>query len=128
MPFALVLLLLDITLVYHAARTGRLQPWAFIILMIPALGALAYIVVELIPEMAGSPDVQRARRRVASRTGRPPRRPSSRQCSPVNDLAKAERLSNCSADATRCTARRSEHPEEFADLILAMERAQRAAQ
>jgi hypothetical protein len=26
-PFALVILLLDITLVYHASRTGRLQPW-----------------------------------------------------------------------------------------------------
>jgi hypothetical protein len=50
-PFALVILLLDITLVYHASRTGRLQPWAFIILMIPGIGALAYILVELVPEM-----------------------------------------------------------------------------
>jgi hypothetical protein len=50
-PFALVLLLLEITLIYHASRTGRLQPWAFIILMISALGALAYIAVELIPEI-----------------------------------------------------------------------------
>jgi hypothetical protein len=56
-PFAFVLLLLDITLIYHASRTRRLQPWAFIILMIPALGALAYIAVKLIPEMVGSPDV-----------------------------------------------------------------------
>jgi len=49
-------LLLDITLIYHASRTGRLQPWAlFIILMIPLVGALAYIVVELVPEWFGSP-------------------------------------------------------------------------
>ena len=41
MPVALVFVLLDITLVYHAARTGRLQPWAFIILMVPGIGALA---------------------------------------------------------------------------------------
>ena len=46
MPVALVVLLLDITLIYHASKTGRLQPWAFIILMIPLVGALAYIVVE----------------------------------------------------------------------------------
>ena len=45
MPVALVVLLLDITLNYHASKTGRLQPWAFIILMIPLVGALAYIVV-----------------------------------------------------------------------------------
>ena len=66
-PFALVILLLDITLVYHASRTGRLQPWAFIILMIPAIGALAYIVVELVPEMLSGPGAQQARRRVAGR-------------------------------------------------------------
>jgi hypothetical protein len=66
-PFALVILLLDITLVYHASRTGRLQPWAFIILMIPGIGALAYIVVELVPEMLSGPGAQQARRRVADR-------------------------------------------------------------
>jgi hypothetical protein len=58
-PFALVILLLDITLVYHASRTGRLQPWAFIILMIPGIGALAYIVVELVPEMLSGPGASR---------------------------------------------------------------------
>jgi hypothetical protein len=66
-PFALVILLLDITLVYHASRTGRLQPWAFIILMIPGIGALAYILVELLPEMLSGPGAQQARRRVANK-------------------------------------------------------------
>jgi hypothetical protein len=67
MPVALVILLLDITLVYHASKTGRLQPWAFIILLLPFVGALAYIVVELVPEWFGSPGAQQTRRRVASR-------------------------------------------------------------
>jgi hypothetical protein len=67
MPIALVILLLDITLVYHASKTGRLQPWAFIILLLPFVGALAYIVVELLPEWFGSPGAQQARRRVADR-------------------------------------------------------------
>jgi hypothetical protein len=66
-PFALVLLLLDLSLIYHASRTGRLQPWAFIILMIPGIGALAYILVELVPEMLSGPGAQQARRRVADR-------------------------------------------------------------
>lgn len=60
MPVALVVILLDITLVYHAARTGRLQPWAFIILMVPLIGALAYIVVELIPEWSAPAPSRRA--------------------------------------------------------------------
>ena len=67
MPVALVVLLLDITLIYHASRTGRLQPWAFIILMIPLVGALAYIVVELVPEWFGSPGAQQARKRIAGK-------------------------------------------------------------
>ena len=41
MPLALILVLLDVTLVYHAVKTGRVRPWAFIILMVPAIGALA---------------------------------------------------------------------------------------
>ena len=67
MPVALVVLLLDITLVYHASKTGRLQPWAFIILLIPLVGALAYIVVELVPEWLGSPGAQQARKRIAGK-------------------------------------------------------------
>ena len=55
MPVAIVVLLLDISLIYHAAKTGRLQPWAFIILGVPLVGSLAYIVVELVPEWFGSP-------------------------------------------------------------------------
>jgi hypothetical protein len=66
-PVALVVLLLDITLIWHASRTGRLQPWAFIILMVPLIGALAYIVVELLPEWFSSPDAQRARQRMANK-------------------------------------------------------------
>jgi hypothetical protein len=66
-PFALIIILLDIALVYHASRTGRLQPWAFIILMIPMLGALAYILVELLPEIVSGPGAQQARRRVANK-------------------------------------------------------------
>ncbi|MFK4533709.1 hypothetical protein ABIA00_001892 [Bradyrhizobium ottawaense] len=45
MPVALIVLLLDLTLIYHASRTGRLRPWAFIILLVPMMGALAYIAV-----------------------------------------------------------------------------------
>jgi hypothetical protein len=67
MPVAIVILLLDITLIYHASRTGRLQPWAFIILMVPLIGSLAYIVVELIPEWMNGPGAQQVRKRVANR-------------------------------------------------------------
>jgi hypothetical protein len=60
----LVLLTIDITLVVHAAKTGRFSPWAYIILMIPVAGAIAYVVVELVPEWLGSYKGQQARQRV----------------------------------------------------------------
>jgi hypothetical protein len=36
--FGLVLIAIDVTLVVHAAKTGRFSPWAYIILMIPIAG------------------------------------------------------------------------------------------
>ncbi len=52
MPFGLELAL-QILLAIHAARTGRLQPWLYIILFIPVIGPLLYVVVELGPEFLG---------------------------------------------------------------------------
>jgi len=60
MPIAVVVLLLDLTLVVHAAKTGRLCPWGYIILAIPGLGALAYIGMEVIPAWMGSIQGQKA--------------------------------------------------------------------
>ena len=64
MPLALILGAIDLILVVHAAKTGRFSPWAYIILMIPVFGALAYIAVELFPEWLGSYEGQKARKRV----------------------------------------------------------------
>jgi len=66
MPFGIVLLLINVGLIVHAAKTGRFWPWGYIILFIPGLGALAYVLVELLPEWFGSAQGQQARRRVVS--------------------------------------------------------------
>ena len=64
MPFAFALVLLDVILVVHAAKTGRFSPWAYLILLLPGVGALAYILVELLPEWLGSVQGQQARKHV----------------------------------------------------------------
>jgi hypothetical protein len=64
MPLALVLFLIDVTLIVHAAKTGRFSPWAYLILLLPGIGALAYVLVELLPEWLGSVQGQKARQRV----------------------------------------------------------------
>src|SRR5258705_1271727 len=116
MPVALVVLLLDITLIYHASRTGRLQPWAFIILMVPLVGALAYIAVELIPEWFGSPGAQQARRRVAAKLD-----PEKRYRELSDRLLDADTIANRAAFAAECLAvGRFDEAERHYDHILSL--------
>ena len=115
-PFGLIIILLDISLVYHAAKTGRLQPWAFIILMIPGIGALAYIVVELMPEWFGRHDVQRARQRVANRLD------PDKQYRILSDrLADTDSIANRAALAEECVrVARYDEAEQHYNHILAL--------
>jgi hypothetical protein len=65
MPFGFILLVVNVALIVHAAKTGRFWPWGFIILFIPGFGALAYVLVEFLPEWFGSARGQQARARIA---------------------------------------------------------------
>ena len=60
MPYSL-LVLFDLGLVIHAYRTGRAYPWIMLILMVPGLGGLAYIAVEIAPQWLGTYKGQRAK-------------------------------------------------------------------
>jgi hypothetical protein len=55
--YGLTLLLNGICLL-HALRTGRDQKWVWILLMLPVGGAMAYVLVEVVPNMSG-PDLSR---------------------------------------------------------------------
>ena len=116
MPVALVVLLLDITLIYHASKTGRLQPWAFIILMIPLVGALAYIVVELVPEWFGSPGAQQARKRIAGKLD-----PEKAYRELSDRLAGSDTIANRHALAAEClNVRRFDEAERHYDHVLTL--------
>jgi|GEM_PF-4889063 len=49
MPIVLILTLVNIALIVHAARSGRFVPWGLVILIMPGIGAIAYVAMELIP-------------------------------------------------------------------------------
>ena len=66
MPLLLVLALLDVICIIHAAKTGRFWPWAYVVLLLPGIGAIAYILVEVMPSWLGSPEGQRARQRIVN--------------------------------------------------------------
>jgi hypothetical protein len=61
MPIVLLLAAINILLIIHAAKTGRFSPWGFIILMMPGIGAIAYVAMELIPEWLGTHRGRQAR-------------------------------------------------------------------
>ena len=52
----------NIVLVVHAAKTGRFNPWGYVILALPVAGGLAYLLVEVFPDWVRTPQGLRARR------------------------------------------------------------------
>jgi hypothetical protein len=97
MPLALVLVLIDLVFIVHAAKTGRFTPWVYIILFVPGFGALAYVLVELVPEWFGSPRGQQTRKQVA-RAFSPEKR--YRELADLVDFA--DTISNREALAAEC--------------------------
>jgi hypothetical protein len=93
----IILLLINVGLIVHAAKTGRFWPWGYIILLIPGFGALAYLLVELLPEWFGSAQGQQARRRVVSTLD-----PEKRYRALTDQLDVADTIANRGALAEEC--------------------------
>jgi hypothetical protein len=62
MPLLILSLIIQVGLVVHIIKTGRNTVWVFIVLFFPVVGALAYAIVELLPEFTRSRTAHRARR------------------------------------------------------------------
>ena len=97
MPFGIILFLIEISLIVHAAKTGRFWPWGFVILFIPVFGALAYVLVELLPEWFGSAQGQTARRRMVSTLD-----PGRRYRALCDQLEVTDTIANRAALADEC--------------------------
>jgi hypothetical protein len=114
MPFALILGVLDIVLVVHAAKTGRFSPWAYVILLIPGFGALAYVLVELVPEWFGGYQGQKARKRFVTAVN-----PQGRYRALTDALAITDTIANREALAAECLARgKFEVAKQHYDCLL----------
>jgi hypothetical protein len=75
----LISLIIQLALVVHIIKTGRNMTWVFIVLIFPVVGTLAYLIVELLPELTGS------------RSGVQMRRKLSRLANPDRELKNASR-------------------------------------
>ncbi len=53
-------ILLQVALVIHILKTGRNTLWIWLIILVLPIGAIAYFVVEILPELMGSRTAKRA--------------------------------------------------------------------
>lgn len=51
--------LLMLTCVVHAARNGNLMPWIYVIVFLPFIGSVAYLIVNVLPDLWSGPDAQK---------------------------------------------------------------------
>jgi hypothetical protein len=51
MAYAGLIYLIQIGLIVHVLRTGRNMYWVFILIIAPGIGGLAYVIVELMPDL-----------------------------------------------------------------------------
>jgi hypothetical protein len=107
MVFYGLTLIIQIALIVHVFRTGRPMYWAFIIFFLPAVGSIAYAIVELLPEWSGSIRGQRAMRSV------------KKTLAPGAELRRRERHLGMSGsvDAARHFARELAENGRFAEAI-----------
>jgi hypothetical protein len=59
-PVSILLLLIQVALIVHVIKTGRNQVWILAIFLLPGIGALAYVVAEILPELFGGRTARRA--------------------------------------------------------------------
>jgi hypothetical protein len=99
MQYGLIILLIQVVCIVHAAKTGRFWPWGMVILFLPFFGAAAYVLVELVPEWFGSAQAQKARARMVSTLD-----PGRRYRELTDQLAALDTIANRSALAEQCLA------------------------
>ncbi len=64
MPIVFLSALVQVGLIVHVIKTGRNSLWIWALLLLPGLGSLAYVLVEILPELFGSPSARAAARGV----------------------------------------------------------------
>jgi len=61
MPFFIISILVQLCLVIHIVKTGRNTTWIWVIVMLPLVGSLAYLILEVVPDLTNSRSGKQAR-------------------------------------------------------------------
>jgi hypothetical protein len=65
MPFFVLSVILQVALVVHIVKTGRNTTWIWIVVMLPLAGSIAYLIVEVLPEIMGSRTARKAKQELS---------------------------------------------------------------
>jgi hypothetical protein len=60
MIYWILSILFELALVVHIVKTGRNTLWIWVVVLVPVVGPLAYVVVEILPELLGTRAAKRA--------------------------------------------------------------------
>lgn len=66
MPFFILSLIFQVALVMHIVKTGRNTMWIWIVMILPLAGAIAYLLIEVLPNMGQSNRGKKAAQKVSS--------------------------------------------------------------
>jgi hypothetical protein len=97
MPYFIISLVVQLALVVHILKTGRNMTWIFIVLFFPVIGTLAYVIVELLPELKNNPTANRARRKLSNTVN-----PNRDLQAASQNLAVADTVQNAMTLAQEC--------------------------
>ena len=100
MPYFSISFALQVIFIIHAAKTGRFWPWAYVILFLPVVGALAYVAFELAPEWFGTSQGRATRVSLVTKLN-----PNRRLRSLQENLETADTIANRSALAEELLVR-----------------------
>jgi hypothetical protein len=62
MPFIVLSLMIQVAFIVHIMKTGRSTIWIWIVVLLPGAGSIAYVIIEILPELMESRAVRRASR------------------------------------------------------------------
>jgi len=66
MPIIVVSILIQLCLVIHIIKTGKNTTWIWVIVILPLVGSLAYIILEILPDITNSRSGRQAGKRLQS--------------------------------------------------------------
>jgi hypothetical protein len=51
----IVILIIQVLCIVHSVKTGRTQPWLYVLMFIPIVGVIAYVIFEILPDPSAYP-------------------------------------------------------------------------